>query len=269
MLKRAQGWGLCRCLRARSPFAGQQLLASGSQDQTIRLWAIAPQVAPLPESDLSPIAAHLVSTLSGHTSWIRCLAFSPDGTRLASGSSDGIIILWDVETGDRLHAFQAHSSLVLTVTFSPSEDVLASSGGDGIIKLWHLSGSSLQPATNAQTDPVTQHQAPFLSSPPSSLPDSPPLLQPLHGHQNWVRFLAYSPDGKLLASCSQDGTVKLWDEKTAACLETLRVQRPYEGANITGATGLTAAQKNTLKLLGAIEHPVDVSKPPSQPVLRS
>ncbi|MBC7972624.1 MAG: hypothetical protein H7Z11_21285, partial [Verrucomicrobia bacterium] len=89
----------------------------------------------------------------------------------------------------------------------------------------------------------------------------PPLIQTLHGHQNWVRFLAYSPDGKLLASCSQDGTVKLWNE-FATCLETLRVQRPYEGANITGVTGLTTAQKDTLKLLGAIESPTHVVVPP-------
>ena len=58
----------------------------------------------------------------------------------------------------------------------------------------------------------------------------------------------------MLASCNQDGTVKLWDGRSATCLETLRVQRPYEKADITGATGLTAAQKETLKLLGAIDH---------------
>ncbi len=124
--------------------------------------------------------------------------------------------------------------------------MLASSGGDGSIKCWDVSGSSSQQPAFIQNTP---HASPLTPLP------SLPLLQTLYGHQNWVRFLAYSPDGKLLASCSQDGTVKLWHEQTATCLETLRVQRPYEKADITGVIGLTAAQKETLKLLGAIEQP--------------
>jgi WD40 repeat protein len=222
----------------------RQLLASGSQDQTIRLWAVTTQ-APLLEAvtGSASVAVLPLNTLHGHTGWIRCIAFNVDGTLLASGDSNGIVIVWETATGDRLHTFQAHSNLVLAVTFSPDDRVLASSGGDGIIKCWDLSGSSQSPALIQNTPP---------SSPLPPLP-APPLLQTLYGHQNWVRFLAYSPDG-VLASCSQDGTVKLWDEQTATCLETLRVQRPYEKADITGATGLTAAQKETLKLLGAIDH---------------
>ncbi|XGV95174.1 MAG: NB-ARC domain-containing protein [Leptolyngbya sp. BL-A-14] len=246
--------GVCAVAFApRSPLEGQHLLATGSQDQTIRLWTIATDAALPHESGKPlPLTVQSLSTLHGHTSWIRCIAFSPDGLLLASGGSDGIIFVWDAKTGDWLQTFQAHSSLVLTVTFSPDGGVLASSGGDGIIKLWDVSAMSGQPPTLLQPDSPLPH---------------PPLIQTLQGHQNWVRFLAYSPDGKLLASCSQDGTVKLWD-KTAACLETLRVQRPYEGAKITGVTGLTIAQKDTLKLLGAIEDPVSVTIPSSQSASR-
>jgi WD40 repeat protein len=57
-----------------------------------------------------------------------------------------------------------------------------------------------------------------------------------------------------LVSGSQDETIKLWNPTTGECLKTLRVDRLYEGMNIQGATGLTAAQKATLKTLGAIEH---------------
>ncbi|MBW4578917.1 MAG: NACHT domain-containing protein [Tildeniella nuda ZEHNDER 1965/U140] len=291
MLKGHEG-GVCAVAFApRSP--QRHLLASGSQDQTIRLWGLTTQASLLGgiTGQPLPVAVQHLKTLIGHTSWIRCLAFSPDGRWLASGSSDGIVILWDAETGDRLHVFQAHASLVLTVAFSHNEPVLASSGGDGIIKLWDITAVSGQPSAVSRQPSVVSTTSPLTPL---------PLLQNLHGHQNWVRFLAYSPDGRLLASCSQDGTVKLWEARLgpkdvpkmgcmsdtqemlsesfnesfseqeressrsvneeAACLETLRVQRPYENANITGVTGLTAAQKGTLKLLGAIEQ---VPAPPT------
>ncbi|HAA30813.1 MAG TPA: hypothetical protein DCE56_27835, partial [Cyanobacteria bacterium UBA8553] len=74
----------------------------------------------------------------------------------------------------------------------------------------------------------------------------------LQGHTNWVFSLTFRPDSNILASGSWDGTIKLWDVLTGECLTTLR-DRPYEGMNITGITGLTEAEKATLKALGAVE----------------
>jgi WD40 repeat protein len=79
----------------------------------------------------------------------------------------------------------------------------------------------------------------------------------LQGHSKRVRSVAFHPEGKILASGSVDETIKLWDVKTGECLKTLRADRPYEGMNITDVTGLTEAQKATLKALGAVELEVD------------
>jgi WD40 repeat protein len=78
-------------------------------------------------------------------------------------------------------------------------------------------------------------------------------ISTLKEHTNWVRAVAFAPDGQTLISGSQDETIKLWDVATGDCLNTLKAPRPYEGMNITGITGLTEAEKATLKLLGAFE----------------
>lgn len=78
-------------------------------------------------------------------------------------------------------------------------------------------------------------------------------VQTLQGHHQIVWTVTFSQSGKLLASCSEDGTIRVWQVATGECLKILRVDRPYEGMNITGAIGLTPAQKTTLKALGAIE----------------
>ena len=76
----------------------------------------------------------------------------------------------------------------------------------------------------------------------------------LSGHQSWVLGVAFHPDGEIIASSSADETIKLWNVKTGECIKTLRVPRPYENANITGVTGLSNAQKDSLKALGAVEY---------------
>jgi WD40 repeat protein len=66
--------------------------------------------------------------------------------------------------------------------------------------------------------------------------------------------LALSEDERLLASCGLDGTVRLWDATTGACLRTLRSDRRYEHLDITGLTGVTAAQRAALLTLGAVDR---------------
>ncbi|MDJ0570116.1 MAG: hypothetical protein QNJ53_13875 [Pleurocapsa sp. MO_192.B19] len=109
----------------------------------------------------------------------------------------------------------------MSLAWSPDGQTLASSSENQTVKLWDI------------------HEGKYLKT--------------FTGHTSQVQSVAFSSDGQILASSSSDETIKLWDVRTGKCLKTLRYERPYEGMNITGVTGLTEAQKATLKALGAVE----------------
>lgn len=91
-------------------------------DRTIRLWDVA-------------TGKHKM-TLTSHTGWITTLAFSPDGTLLASASTDGSVRLWDTVTGKHKITLNDHKFQVFSVVFSPDSKRLVSRGHDATVRLW-------------------------------------------------------------------------------------------------------------------------------------
>ncbi|WPJ67032.1 hypothetical protein SMAC4_14111 [Sordaria macrospora] len=140
---------------------------------------------PAVELDWNPC----LQTLEGHSRSVRSVAFSPDGQRLASGSVDNTIKIWDPASGSCLQTLEGHSQYVDSVAFSPDGQRLASGSGDDTIKIWDTASGS--------------------------------CLQTLEGHSKTVRSVAFSPDGQRLASGSEDNTIKIWDPASRSCLQTL------------------------------------------------
>jgi WD40 repeat protein/DNA-binding SARP family transcriptional activator len=225
-------------------------LASGSADQTVRLWDTA--------------TWRVLHTLTGHTSVVRTIAFSPDGTRLASGSEDHSIRVWEVATGQLRHILQGHAHWLRSVAFSPDGQWLASSSADQTIRLWDMNSGQPHMILQGHTDIVVSLAfSPDGLSLASGSSDRTVRLwevatgqvrRVLTGHSLWVRSVAFSPDGQTLASGSADETIRLWDVHSGACLEILRADGPYAGLDITGARGITEAQRAALKMLGAVEE---------------
>ena len=224
------------------------ILASGSHDHTVRLWDVS--------------EGKCIKILHGHTGWVWSVSFSPQGNTLASGSVDQTIRVWDVPQGNCLRVLHGHTGWVWSVSFSPQGNTLASGSTDHTVSIWDFTNGQCLKSIHDHTGWVWSvawsPDCQILASAGGELNiwlwniAEGRCLRVLHGHIGWIHSVSFSPDGLILASGSQDETIKLWDVKTGECIKTLKADRLYEGMNITGIIGLTDAQKNSLKALGAV-----------------
>ncbi|MBR8835951.1 MAG: serine/threonine protein kinase [Stigonema ocellatum SAG 48.90 = DSM 106950] len=197
-----------------------KLLASGSNDNTIKLWQL----------ETGKLLRTLGRWFSGHFSMVHTVAFSPDGQILASGSWDDTIKLWQVSTGREIRTLIAHSNWVNSVTISPDGQLLASGGANGTIKLWLVS-------TGTEIRTITGHSDSVLSVAFSSdgeilascsadytiklwLVSTGKEIRTFTGHSFFVNSVTFSQDEQILASGSSDNKIKLWLVSTGKEIRT-------------------------------------------------
>ena len=229
-----------------------RFLVSGSADMTTKLWEVD--------------SGHCLATFQEHNSWIWSVAYSPDRTLLASGDVDGVVKLWEISSGQCLRTLQGSSNAIVALTFTPDSTRLLSSNAQDLVTVWGVKsghclmtlpgtgetywarsvafsddGSLLAAASSDQTIKVWDVSSGKVHS-----------TFPCGAGRPWT--VAFSADQRLLATGTDEGTILLWEWQTGTCLMTLQSEGPYERMNITGVTGLTEAQKASLKTLGAIDE---------------
>ena len=206
-----------RCL-AYSPDG--KWIASGSTDNTVRLWDVA--------------TGKEQFVLTGHTGEIQSVAFSPDSHWLVSASADKTLRVWDVTSGKEFKVLEGHLSFALGAAFSPNGNMLASVGGDHWLRGWGWEIASGTAISNTRFAPIG-HPGWVMSV--TFTPDGRMIASAnvsstgywvapgeihlygadtgyphalLRGHTKRVTDVAVSQDGKLLASGSADGSIRIW-----------------------------------------------------------
>ncbi|HST19852.1 MAG TPA: ADP-ribosylation factor-like protein [Blastocatellia bacterium] len=155
-------------------------------------WQDEPEVPTFTEIGGSPVPGlTLRHVLRGHKSWIGRIAWSPDGSYLASPSDDNTIRIWDARSGACVRTLQEHAEAVTSVAWSPDGQRLASASWDRTIRIWEVvSGKA---------------------------------LQILEGHSGGLKCAVFSSDIRWLASKGghEDNTIRLWRCDTWACVAVL------------------------------------------------
>ena len=152
------------------------------------------------------------------------VSFSPDGTRIVSGSRDNSVRVWDAASGELLKVLGGHTDEVLSVSFSPDGTRIVS-GEDESVLVWDASSGELLKVLEGHDAPVTAVSfSPDGSRIVSGSYDktvqvwdaaSGDQLKTLVGHTDYVMSVSFSPDGSRIVSGSYDKSVRVWDAAIA------------------------------------------------------
>ena len=203
-----------------------EALVASARDWRRSIW-----LQPLTASLVQP-GGPLIHTFDGHTKAINSMAVTPDGKTIVSGSWDGTIKLWDIESGKELRMLKEDTGGVTSVAVTPDGKTIVSGSWNGTIRLWGIeSGKELRMLKEDTGEVTSVAVTPDGKKIVSGSDDgtirlwdieSGKELNTLKGHTNAIISMAVTPDGKTIVSGSWDGTIKLWDIESSKEPNTLK-----------------------------------------------
>ena len=134
------------------------------------------------------VSGKLLRTYTGHKSFVLSVAWSPDGTHIASASDDQTVQVWEAVSGCLLRTYTGHAGTVWSVAWSPDGTRIASASFDRTVQVWEAKSGN--------------------------------LLRTYTGHAGTVNSVAWSPDDTRIASASDDRTVQVWEAVSGNLLRT-------------------------------------------------
>lgn len=216
-------------------------VASASWDRTAKVW--------------DRETGRLLATFTEHTAPVHSIAFSPDGNRVASGSFDGQLKIWDATSGQVITNCDGFIFPVMAVAFSPDGTHVASGGSDRVVKIWDaktgklvlspfkghtasIHGIAYSPDGTRVVSACWDHSTRVWDVAPGGNSsrkrelfalgvDLDPATGARRGHVDRVNGMAFSSDGKLIATASEDKTVRLWDANTGLEVAPPRLHRAF------------------------------------------
>ena len=200
------------------------ILASVSDDGTAVLWDI--------------LSNKRIHTLVGHTNGIRSCAFNADGSKLVTASHDNTLRTWDVRTGALESVLQGHSSEVTDCSYLGNGKILSVSS-DGTLVIWSASGeimTRLQANESLTTCSVNPNdpQIVVVGSESHHLTawniETGRIISSHSAHKDWITRCTFRPDGHLIASSSDDHTLRIWDPSKSQLVCALAVNEPLYSA---------------------------------------
>jgi len=188
----------------------------------------------------SPALGTILYTYHGHSDQVYSVTWSPDGKRIASGSRDNTVQLWNASDGGNVLTYHGHSDGVWSVAWSPDGKRIASGSPDKTVQVWDATNGNNIYTYKGHSDAVwSVAWSPDSKRIASGSKDKTVQVwnatdgtnvYTYKGHSDIVASVAWSPDGKRLASASWDKTVQIWDAADGSNVYT------YKGHSGSGAS---------------------------------
>lgn len=159
--------------------------------------------------------------LKGHSSSVNSVAFSPNGKKVASGSDDKSVIIWDIDTWSALLKYQGHMNSVNSLAFSSNGEIIVSGSCDKTIQVWNFENGKQLKIYRGHLNSITsvaisQKGDKIISGSKDKTIGiwdlvAERLIQKCEGHSRSVNSVAFSPDEKNIVSGSLDNTIRIWN----------------------------------------------------------